>query len=73
MGYSYYLKYFELLIPYIVDPMMEFYQTTKSDNKEAGVNTFLTPNSLVLSLLKLYESLLKYHYLDDEENSMQFQ
>ena len=24
-GKKYYLKYFELLIPYIVDPLMEFY------------------------------------------------
>jgi hypothetical protein len=69
-GQSFYIKYFELLIPYIVDPMMEFYQATQEEYKHSQINTFVPPIPLVLSLLRLYESLLRYQFLDD--NTRQF-
>lgn len=53
-GQSFYIKYFELLIPYIVDPMMEFYEATQEEYKQVKINTFVPPIPLVLSLLRLY-------------------
>jgi hypothetical protein len=51
---AFYLKYFELLIPYIVDPLMEFYLTAREEHKDSPINIFATCHSLITSLLKLY-------------------
>lgn len=55
------LKYLELFIPYIVDPLIEFYETTCSEYTKN--HCYIPANSIILSLLTLFETLLEHHFL----------
>jgi hypothetical protein len=57
------IKFLELFIPYIVDPIIEFYETTCSEYRSNKNHCYIPSNSIILSLLNLYETLLDYHFI----------
>jgi hypothetical protein len=56
------IKYLELFMPYIVDPIIEFYETTCSEYRTGKNHCYVPPNPIILSLLSLYEALLDHHF-----------
>lgn len=57
-------RFLELFIPYIVDPIIEFYESNCGEYKGSKAHCYIPPNCIILSLLQLSETFFDAHFID---------